>query len=113
MQQLSGTRKFVCNESHESLLIGMDYLMDGKAVTIASVVEQILGDSKNIIYSKLKAVVSDTESAQINADRIIVYKAKLHTSNHICLIPPCIFSFSGFFKDHLENSICQIFRKIQ
>lgn len=74
------------NEFNHSLLISLDYLIDGRAVTIANSVTKMLGDNKELIFSKLRGVISDTEAAQVNADKILISAAKEYSNKQIFLI---------------------------
>ena len=83
------------NETKDNILLGMTYLLDGKAVTIAKTVEELLGKNKQIVYSKLKGVLSDTECAQLNADKLIIDEARKCTNNRIFLIKCMLHSVSN------------------
>ena len=52
------------NQDHDKILFGMHYYIRGDSNSLTEVTEKILGESKNLIYSKIKYLISDTDAAQ-------------------------------------------------
>ena len=60
------------NQDHQHILFGMDYYIKGDAHSLTVVTEKILGHAKNLIYSKITWVLSDTDQAQKKSLREII-----------------------------------------
>ena len=78
----------IFNENLNSVLVGMEYILQGDHMSVVDRVYNVLGEYKEEVLGKLKGIISDTEAAQIKADKVICQDVE-NLGNGRCYLNRC------------------------